>query len=87
MISRKKRGEVTECAKVLLMDIGSRQICIVENKRKIDRNINDAARYCDLIDHVALFGSSVQERYRDSSDIDIVIFGNQPRLCALTSPK
>lgn len=73
--------------KVLPMDIGSRQICVAEIKQKYIRNIIDAARECDLIDRVVLFGSSLQERYRDTSDIDIAVFGNQPRSRALTSRK
>ena len=73
--------------RVTSMDIGSRQIRVVEIKQKYIRNIIDAARECDLIDRVVLFGSSLQERCCDNSDIDIAVFGNQPRSCALTSKK
>ena len=73
--------------RVTPMDIGSRQICVAEIKQKYIQNIIDAARECDLIDRVVLFGSSLQERCRENSDIDIAVFGNQPRSRALTSKK
>ena len=73
--------------RVTPMDIGSRQIRVAEIKQKYIRNIIDAARECDLIDRVVLFGSSLQERCCENSDIDIAVFGNQPRSRALTSKK
>ena len=73
--------------KVIPMNVGTRQIRVAEIKQKYIQNIIDAARECDLIDRVVLFGSSLQERCRDSSDIDIAVFGNQPRSRALTSRK
>ena len=73
--------------KVLTMDIGSRQIRVAEIKQKYIQNIIDAASQCDLIDRVVLFGSSLQEHCQDASDIDIAVFGNQPRSRALTSRK
>ena len=73
--------------RVTPMDIGSRQIRVAEIKQKYIRNIIDAAKECDLIDRVVLFGSSLQERCRENSDIDIAVFGNQPRSRALTSKK
>lgn len=73
--------------KVVPIDIGSRQVHVAEIKHKYIRNIIDAARECDLIDRVVLFGSSLQERCRETSDIDIAVFGNQPRGRALTSAK
>ena len=73
--------------KVLPMNIGSSQICVAEIKQKYIQNIIDAASQCDLIDRVVLFGSSLQEHCREASDIDIAVFGNQPRFRALTSRK
>ena len=73
--------------RVLPMDIGTRQIHVAEIKQKYIQNIIDAASRCDLIDRVVLFGSCLQERCRDNSDIDIAVFGNQPRSRALTSRK
>jgi len=73
--------------KVLPMNIGSRQIRVAEIKQKYIENIIDAASKCDLIDRVVLFGSCLEERCREASDIDIAVFGNQPRSRALTSKK
>ena len=70
--------------KLTPMSIGSRQIRVADIKQKYIQNIIDAASQCDLIERVVLFGSSLQERCRDSSDIDIAVFGNQPRSRALT---
>jgi len=73
--------------KVIPMNVGTRQIRVAEIKQKYIQNIIDAARECDLIDRVVLFGSSLQERCRAGSDIDIAVFGNQPRSRALSSRK
>lgn len=73
--------------KVLPMNIGSRQIRVAEIKQKYIENIIDAASKCDLIDRVVLFGSCLEERCREASDIDIAVLGNQPRSRALTSKK
>ena len=47
--------------RVLPMNIGARQIHVAEIKQKYIQNIIDAARQCDLIDRVVLFGSSLEE--------------------------
>lgn len=73
--------------KVMPMDIGIHQIHVADIKQKYIRNIIDAASQCDLIDRVVLFGSSLEERCRDNSDIDIAVFGNQSKSRALTSKK
>ena len=73
--------------KVLPMNIGTRQIRVAEIKQKYIRNIIDAASQCDLIDRVVLFGSSLDERCRDNSDIDIAVFGNLNPSKALSSKK
>ena len=70
---------------VLPMNIGTRQVRVADIKHKYIQNIIDAARQCDLIDRVVLFGSSLEERCRDTSDI--AVFGNQSRSRALTSKK
>ena len=73
--------------KVSPMDIGTRRIKVAEIKQKYIQNIIDAANECDLIDRVVLFGSSLQERCQEDSDIDIAVFGSQPRSRALVSGK
>lgn len=73
--------------RILEMNIGDRKIQIADIKEKYISNIIDAASKCDLIDKVVLFGSSIEERCKDSSDIDLAIFGNQVPSKALTSKK
>ena len=73
--------------RVVPMNVGSHDIHVAEIKQKYIMNIIDAASKCDLIDRVVLFGSSLQERCKENSDIDIAVFGKQPRARALSSPK
>lgn len=46
--------------------------------RHID-NIAAQAAKCDHIERVVLFGSSLEERCTKASDIDIAVFGTQPK--------
>ena len=73
--------------KVVPVHVGDRQIMVADIKRKYINNIVEAASQCDLIDRVVLFGSSIQERCRESSDIDIAVFGNLTPSRALSSRK
>lgn len=72
---------------VIQMNIGSRMINVADIKKKYVNNIIDAARKCDIIDRILLFGSSTEERCEESSDIDIAVFGNQIPSRALRSKK
>ncbi|MBQ8919742.1 MAG: nucleotidyltransferase domain-containing protein [Acidaminococcaceae bacterium] len=69
------------------IQIGNRTIRVAEIKQKYIENVIDAARKCSLIDRVILFGSSIEERCSESSDIDIAVFGTQPSYRALSSKK
>lgn len=73
--------------RVVNMNIGSRKVRVADIKQDFISNIVDAARKCDIIDRVLLFGSSIEERCREASDIDIAVFGNQTRSKALSSKK
>ena len=73
--------------RIVNMDVGSRQVRIADIKQDYISNIVDAARKCDIIDRVLLFGSSIDERCKESSDIDIAVFGNQHPSKALRSKK
>ena len=69
------------------MTIGDRSFSVADVKQKYIENIIDAAMKCDIIDRVVLFGSSLEERCKESSDIDIAVFGSQFPSRALTSRK
>ena len=67
--------------------VGNKSFKVADIKRKYIENIIDAASKCDIIDRVVLFGSSIEERCKESSDIDIAVFGSQVPSRALTSKK
>ena len=74
------------CA-VSVMNIGGREVKVSDLKQKYINNIIDAAEKCDLIGRIVLFGSGIEERCREESDIDLAVFGNQSRTKALSSKK
>lgn len=69
------------------MNIRNRTFKVADIKQKYMNNIVEAASDCDLIDRVVLFGSSIDERCKESSDIDLAIFGKQIPSRALSSKK
>ena len=73
--------------KVTDYHIDGRTIRMAEIKQKYIGNIIDAAQKCDYIDRIILFGSALEERCREESDIDLAVFGNQPSGKCLTSAK
>ncbi len=72
---------------VSVMDISGRSIKVADIKKKYMLNIVDAASKCDIIDRVILFGSSIEERCTEDSDIDIAVFGKQNPSRVLSSKK
>ena len=73
--------------KIKTIEINGRTISAADIKTKYLRIIAEAAKECDYIDKVVLFGSSLRESCREDSDIDIAVFGNQTRGKAMTSAK
>ena len=73
--------------KVVKMKIGDRTIRVADIKKKYIENIVDAAKECDYIDRVVLFGSSIESRCKEDSDIDLAVFGNVCMSRCLTSKK
>ena len=66
-------------------NIGTARVASVKEKHIL--NIADAAQKCDYIDKIILFGSCINHRCREDSDIDIAVFGNQSKGRCLTSQK
>ncbi|MBP3593505.1 MAG: nucleotidyltransferase domain-containing protein [Lachnospiraceae bacterium] len=54
-------------------------IRVADIKKDSISNIINAAEKCANISEVILFGSSLKEKCRDNSDIDIAIVSNVPR--------
>ena len=67
------------------MCIGDRIVRVADIKQKYIENIVSAARDCSYIDRVVLFGSSLENRCQEESDIDLAVFGNVSRGKCLTS--
>ncbi len=67
------------------MRIDNRTIHVADIKQKYISNIIDAAKKCSFIDRIILFGSSIEDRCTDDSDIDLAIFGNQTKYKCLNS--
>ena len=67
--------------------IDGRTIRMADIKQKYIPNIIDAAKKCDYIDRIILFGSALEERCEERSDIDLAIFGNQTKGRCLDSKK
>lgn len=61
-------------------------VMVADNKAEIIRFIIDAAKNCSDIDAIMLFGSALEERCKEKSDIDIVIISPKT-LNALSSKK
>ena len=64
-----------------LVDISMEGRCIkvADIKKAYIENIMKCAPLCDAIDKVVLFGSALESRCTDSSDVDIAIFGKYPK--------
>ena len=60
------------------MSIGGRTIRVADIKQKYIENIASAARECSYIDRVVLFGSSLENRCREESDIDLAVLRKMP---------
>ena len=73
--------------KVIEMNVNGRVFHAADIKEKCIRNIIEAAGTCDYIDKIVLFGSSITNKCRDSSDVDIAVFGNQSKAKCLSSAK
>lgn len=58
---------------------------IADIKQKHIENIAEQAKNCKNINRIMLFGSSVQERCSNESDIDIAVFGKMPKSRYLTT--
>ena len=69
------------------LNIDGRHIHVADVKQKYMANIVDAARKCDYIDKVILFGSACGQLCTEESDIDLAVFGNQTKYKCLLSRK
>lgn len=61
------------------LNINGKTISVASIKIEYIKNIVDNISRCNLIDKVVLFGSSLEERCTENSDIDIAIFGTKTK--------
>lgn len=80
-------SEIETMCKIIERKIGNRTIKVADIKFKYMENIVSAARECDYIDRIVLFGSSTKTRCKKDSDIDLAVFGNVNKSRCLTSKK
>ena len=75
------------CKLVKITNSLGEQIEVAEIKADIIKKIIKIAKICDKIDYIYLFGSSVEERCTDESDIDLAIISNvsASKLCNRSS--
>ncbi|WP_026529206.1 nucleotidyltransferase domain-containing protein [Butyrivibrio sp. VCD2006] len=71
--------------KVVDVKVGNRHVRVADIKKKYLNNIVTSAEACDYIDRIVLFGSCIEDRCTDESDIDLAVFGNQSKSKALQS--
>lgn len=60
-------------------------IYVADIKKDLLLEIVEKAKEFDFIKQLILFGSSLEERCKDSSDIDLIIVGNKPSCRCLDS--
>lgn len=75
------------CKLVKITNSLGEQIEVAEIKADTIKKIVKIAKICDKIDYIYLFGSSVEERCTDESDIDLAIISNvsASKLCNRSS--
>lgn len=61
------------------LKLGERSIRVADIKKSYVENIVNSIHLCKAIDKVVLFGSAIETRCTDSSDVDIAIFGKKSK--------
>ena len=64
--------------KVNTLKLNGRTIRVADLKRDFICNIAESIALCDHIQKVVLFGSCLESRCKETSDIDIAVFGDLP---------
>ena len=72
-------------SKIVTLKLNDRKIRVADIKKECVRNIIDAAKNCSHIDRIILFGSALEDRCTDQSDVDIAVFGSLSKSRCLTS--
>lgn len=76
---KKGTGKGNGMCDLVELSIGDRQIRIADIKKAYIENIVRCVPLCNAIDKVVLFGSALETRCTEGSDLDIAIFGKYPK--------
>ena len=71
--------------KVIKMQVRGKFFKVANIKQECVENIIDAASKCDLIDKIILFGSSITNKCKKDSDVDIAVYGSKTKAQCLSS--
>ena len=58
------------------VQIDGKDIVLADIKKDCIHNIVDAAKKCKYINRIILFGSALEDRCTEESDVDIAVFGS-----------
>ena len=72
--------------KLVTMDVNGKKIKVADIKKEYIQNIINCIPLCNKIEKVVLFGSALETRCNESSDIDIAVFGKLPK-CKMYASK
>ena len=61
------------------LNIGGRIVNVASIKSEYIKNIVASSSKCNVIEKVILFGSAIEERCKEESDIDIAVFGKETK--------
>lgn len=73
--------------RMITLNIDGCDVSVAELKQDYIQNVVDAAKKCEYIDRVILFGSATTENCTVESDIDLAVFGNRAKARCLASAK
>ena len=59
--------------------MNGRTVRVADIKKEYIKNIIKSAEQCQEISRIMLFGSSIEDRCKKDSDVDIAIFGDIPK--------
>lgn len=74
-------------SKLIDLQLTDRVVKVADIKAEYIKNIVNSVKLCDYIEKVVIFGSAIEERCTEESDIDIAVFGNVSEYRCLRSKK
>ena len=66
-------------SKMISLSTNGKTVRVAEIKKEYIKNIIKCAEQCREISRIMLFGSSIENRCKENSDVDIAVFGDIPK--------